>query len=92
MFLLSQVNENDIVADLGAGDGIVLKLVWKYSKAKKAVGYEINKELVEEARNNLRESGCPSSYLIEDCDVMSVDISSFTVIFTWYDTKEKHNL
>lgn len=83
MIELANVNENDIVADLGAGDGIVLKLVWKHAKAMKAVGYEINKELVDEARSNLQEAGCPSAYSIEDIDVMDVDMTQFTVIFTW---------
>jgi predicted RNA methylase len=83
MIELSGVGEDDVVADLGAGDGIVLQLVWKHSRAKKAVGYEINKELVETARDNLQIAGCPSAYTIEDCDVMEVDMSQFTVIFTW---------
>ena len=40
-----------------AGDGSVLGLVWTHAKAKRAVGFEINDDLVETARQRLVSVG-----------------------------------
>ena len=60
MIRLARVTVDDVVADLGAGDGAVLCLVWRHAKAKTGVGFEINDELVKMAKKRLAEEGCPA--------------------------------
>jgi 16S rRNA A1518/A1519 N6-dimethyltransferase RsmA/KsgA/DIM1 with predicted DNA glycosylase/AP lyase activity len=84
MISLAHVGSKDCVVDLGSGDGSVLSILWRQAKVQSAVGFEINADLVEIARERLKKEGCPGSYVITNEDVMEVDLSTFTVIFTWY--------
>jgi protein-L-isoaspartate O-methyltransferase len=83
MIQMAKVGKEDVVCDLGAGDGSVLSLCWEHCKASRAIGFEINNDLVQTAQQTLRDVGCPASYSIVNQDVMTVDLSPFTVIFTW---------
>ena len=51
---LAEISRNDVVVDLGSGDGAVLAEALKFG-AKKAVGYEINPLLVAWSRIRLRK-------------------------------------
>ena len=83
MIALAKVKETDTVVDLGAGDGRVLCHIWHHAKAKEAIGFEINKDLVSSAKTRLREEKCPENYRIINQDVTEVDLSPFSVIFAW---------
>src|SRR5947208_12296682 len=57
MLELAEVRPDDIVYDLGCGDGrIVIAAAKKYG-VKKAVGIEIDPKLVEQARERVRANG-----------------------------------
>ena len=57
--------------------------IWHHSQAKKAVGFEINEDLVSQARKRLQQENCPNTYVITNQDVMEVDLSPFSVVFAW---------
>ena len=57
MLEVAQVGPEDIVFDLGCGDGRILITAVKDFGAKKAVGYEMQKDLYKQALNNVKKQG-----------------------------------
>jgi len=86
MLELAQVSKNDVVYDLGSGDGrIVIKAAKEYGA--RGVGIEIDPKLVKQSRAKAKEDGV--SHLVEFRvqDAMKVDVSDATVV-TLYLTSE----
>ena len=86
MLELAQVSKNDVVYDLGSGDGrIVIKAAKEYGA--RGVGIEIDPKLVQQSRAKAKEDGV--SHLVEFRvqDAMKVDVSDATVV-TLYLTSE----
>jgi SAM-dependent methyltransferase len=79
MLGLAQVKKDDVVYDLGSGDGrIVITAAKKYGV--RAVGFDIDTDLIRQARENAAKAGV--SHLVEfrEQDVMIVDLSGATVV------------
>lgn len=53
-FELSEINSNDVIVDLGSGNGAVLEMALNYN-VKKAIGYEVNPILATWSRWKLRK-------------------------------------
>ncbi len=86
MLEIAQVTRDDVVYDLGSGDGrIVIKAAKKYGA--RGVGIEIDPKLVKQSRAKAKEDGV--SHLVEFRvqDAMKVDVSKATVV-TLYLTSE----
>jgi predicted RNA methylase len=82
MLALAGVGSEDIVADLGAGDGRIVLAAASTHRAR-AVGYEIDPDLVAEARGAIDRAGLRHLAEIRDQDLLSADLSQATV-FTLY--------
>src|SRR5437868_3681708 len=54
---LAEVGTNDVVYDLGSGDGRIVIAAARDFGARKAVGIEMNPELVRESREKTKEAG-----------------------------------
>jgi prepilin-type processing-associated H-X9-DG protein len=79
MLELAKVGKNDVVVDLGSGDGrIVLAAARDYGC--KAVGYEIEPELVKKSREEIAKAKLESLATIEEKDLFTVDLSGATVV------------
>ncbi len=79
MLELAQVKSSDVLYDLGSGDGrIVITAAEKYGA--RAVGFEIDPELVEESRDNARREGVSHLVEIRQQDLMTADFSAATVV------------
>jgi outer membrane protein assembly factor BamB len=79
MLMLANVKKDDVVYDLGCGDGrIVVTAAKKYGC--KAVGYEIDPELVKLARENIKQNQVEHLVKIEREDVFTLDLSGADVI------------
>jgi SAM-dependent methyltransferase len=79
MLTLAKVTRNDVVYDLGSGDGrIPIAAAKKYGA--KGVGIEISPELVAQSRANARAAGVESLVEFRQQDVMTADISNATVV------------
>lgn len=79
MLELAEVNEKDIVYDLGCGDGrIVIMAAEKYGA--KGVGVDYDPERVKEARRSVKEKGLEDKVTIILQDAMTVDVSPATVV------------
>jgi cyclopropane fatty-acyl-phospholipid synthase-like methyltransferase len=80
MLKLAKVGPDDVVYDLGSGDGrIPIAAVQKFN-AKKAVGVDINPERIKEAQANHASAGVGDKVTFILGDMFEQDISEATVV------------
>lgn len=79
MLDLAAVTKDDVVYDLGSGDGRVVVAAAK-SKGCQAVGVELDKELVAKAKARAKDAGVGKLVTIEHGDLFEADFSSATVV------------
>jgi len=74
MLELARVTSNDLVYDLGSGDGrIIITAAKKYVAG--ALGFEIDPELVQESRAIATKAGVGHLVEIREQDLMTADFS-----------------
>jgi len=79
MLEAADVTSEDVVFDLGSGDGrIPITAAKKYGA--RGVGVEIDPELVAKARKNAREAGVADRVEFRQGDLFQADISEATVV------------
>jgi len=80
MLELAEVISNDLVYDLGSGDGRILIAAVKDYKAKYSIGYEINPNLFKVAIENVRKMNLHNRIELFNEDLFKADLSKATVI------------
>jgi uncharacterized protein (TIGR03000 family) len=84
MCKMGEVGKNDVVYDLGCGDGIILVTAVKKFGAKKAVGIDIDPVRVRAAKARVRKSGVGEKVEIRRGDVLKItDLSDATVVMLY---------
>ena len=79
MLEAADVTQEDVVFDLGSGDGrIPITAAEKFGA--RGVGVEIDPELVAEARKNAKEAGVADRVEFRQGDLFQADISEATVV------------
>jgi len=78
MLDLAGVKPGDLVYDLGSGDGRIVITAAK--RGAKAVGFEIDGDLVVESRANIRKAGVEALAEIRHQDILTVDFAAATVV------------
>ncbi|NLH16898.1 MAG: class I SAM-dependent methyltransferase [Phycisphaerae bacterium] len=79
MLELAKVGKDDLVYDLGCGDGrIVVTAAQKYGC--KAIGFDIATERVKESMENVAKAGVGDKVRIEQRDIFTLDLSPASVI------------
>ncbi len=79
MLELAKVKKDDLVYDLGCGDGrIVTTAARRYGC--KAVGYDINPQRVEESLENVEKNNVEHLVRIEQKDIFTLDLSKADVV------------
>ncbi|MDM9382021.1 class I SAM-dependent methyltransferase [Chlorogloeopsis sp. ULAP01] len=79
MLQLGQVNKNDVVYDLGSGDGrIPITAAQKYGA--RGVGIDIDPERIQEANENARKAGVTDRVEFRQQDLFNTDLSEATVV------------
>ena len=79
MLEMARVTSEDVVYDLGSGDGrIVIKAAQLYGA--RGVGVELDAELVEEARKKAVEAGVADKVRFIQADLFRTDLSEATVV------------
>lgn len=82
MLELADVSEEDVVFDLGSGDGrIVIRAAEVYGA--RGVGVELDPELVERARENAREAGVADRVEFRRSDLFEADLSGASVVMLY---------
>lgn len=79
MLKLADVKKNDVVYDLGCGDGrIVIAAAKKYGA--RGVGIDHNPDLIAQAKAKAKEEGVESLVRFERGDIFDADIHEATVV------------
>ena len=78
MIELGGVKKGDVVYDLGSGDGRIVITAAK--KGARAVGFDVDGDLVKESRENIRKAGLDKLAEIKQQDILTVDLSPATVV------------
>ena len=78
MIELGGVKKGDTVYDLGSGDGRIVITAAK--KGARAVGFEIDGDLLKESRENIQKAGVQSAAEIRQQDILTVDLSAASVV------------
>ncbi len=79
MLELAQVTKDDLVYDLGCGDGrIVVTAAKKYGC--KAVGYDIARKRIKESLENVEKNNVGHLVRIEQKDIFTLDLSKANVV------------
>jgi SAM-dependent methyltransferase len=79
---LAEVDENDLLYDLGSGDGRIPIAAAKYFGAK-SIGVEIDAELVALAKSNALKSGVSERVTFVQGDLFDQDFSEATVLVVY---------
>jgi len=79
MLRVADVGKEDVVYDLGSGDGrIVIAAARRYGA--KGVGFELDADLVRRSTENARRAGIAHLVEFRQQDVLTVDLSPATVV------------
>jgi precorrin-6B methylase 2 len=79
MLQLAQVNSDDLVYDLGSGDGrIPITAAQRYGA--RGVGIDLNPERIQEANANLQRSGVVNNVEFRQQDLFETDLSKASVV------------
>jgi tRNA1(Val) A37 N6-methylase TrmN6 len=80
MLKIANVNSQDVLLDLGSGDGRIVITAAKNHQVKRAVGIEIDPALVAESRRNAQQAGVADRVEIIQQNLFETDLSKYTVI------------
>ena len=78
MLKLAHVTRNDVLYDLGSGDGRIVIAAAKLGA--RAVGIDIDPQRIQEARENARKAGVESRVQFIQQDLFQADIHQATVV------------
>ena len=79
MLRLADVGKDDIVYDLGCGDGRIVVAAAKRAGCK-AWGYDIDPVRVKESKENVKKAGVEDLVTIKEKDIFTLDLSKASVI------------
>lgn len=80
MLQIAKVNSNDVVYDLGSGDGrIPITAVREYN-ARRAVGVDVNPERVREANQNAQQANVTDRVEFRQQDLFETDLRNASVV------------
>jgi ubiquinone/menaquinone biosynthesis C-methylase UbiE len=80
MLSLAEVNKNDILYDLGCGDGRIVVTAAKEYKIRKGVGVDIDPERISESKENAREAGVTDRVTFLQKNLFEMDFSEASVL------------
>jgi predicted RNA methylase len=90
MLRLAEVGPDDVIFDLGSGDGRIVITAAKEHGAR-GVGIEIDQKLVAEARQNASSAGVESLVRFEQGDLLQGNLEDATVValYLWPSVNRK---
>ena len=86
MLAMADVDEDDVVYDLGSGDGRFVITAARQFGAR-GVGIEINPRLLRQARINAQLAGVEDRVTFRQGDLYKADLRDATVVTVYLDTK-----
>lgn len=92
MLEIARVTPDDVVYDLGCGDGRLLITAIKKFGAKKAVGYEIRKDLYEDLVRKIEREGLSNKVIVYNDDLLNADLFEATVVTLFLTTSANEKI
>ncbi|MDW8034169.1 MAG: rRNA adenine N-6-methyltransferase family protein [Nitrososphaerota archaeon] len=92
MLELAKVTSNDVVYDLGCGDGRLLITAIKKFGVKKAVGYEIRKDLYDDLVRRIEKENLSSRIFVYNEDLLNAELSEATVVTLFLTTSANEKI
>jgi SAM-dependent methyltransferase len=86
MLKMAHVTKNDVVLDLGCGDGRIVVTAAKQYGCR-AIGYDLDHLRVAEARKNAERNGVAHLVTIEQKDVLTTDLQGASVVTIYMGTE-----
>ena len=86
MLELIEAGPGDTVVDLGCGDGRILVMAVEDFHVDRAIGYELNKHLVETAESNIREKNLGDKCKVINENFLEADLSPATIVTLYLTT------
>jgi uncharacterized protein (TIGR03000 family) len=84
MMKLAKVGENDVVFDLGCGDGSLVVAAVKQFHAKRGVGVDLDPQRIREANTKAKEAGVEAKVEFRQGNVLEIaDLSKATVVMLY---------
>jgi precorrin-6B methylase 2 len=83
MLKLAQLRDDDVVVDLGSGDGRIVLTAARMNSKLRGWGVDIDKELVDKANAAAREQGVADRVQFFHRNAFDADLSEATVIAMW---------
>jgi precorrin-6B methylase 2 len=80
MLTMAKIGPNDVVYDLGCGDGRIPIAAVRDFGAKAGVCIDIDPERIKEARANVKRAGLENKVEVRHADMFKVDTSPATVV------------
>lgn len=80
MLKLAKVTPDDVLMDLGSGDGRIVITAAQDFKVKRAIGIEIDPSLVAESRANAKKAGLADRVQFVEGNIFTTDFGEATVI------------
>ncbi len=78
MLELAQVTKNDVVYDLGCGDGRIVVAAAKMGC--RAYGFDVDPQRIKESKENVEKNGVGNLATIEQKDIFTLDLSKANVV------------
>jgi len=83
MLTLAKLQDDDVVVDLGSGDGLIPLTAARMNRRLRGRGVEINPKLVEESNQRAKSEGLADRVSFEHRNAFDVDLHDATVITMW---------
>jgi len=92
MLELAEAGEDDVVYDLGCGDGRILFTAVEEFGVKKAVGYELNTSMCESIMRRVRERGLEGRIEVVNGNLFLADLREASIVTLYLTTSGNSKL
>jgi hypothetical protein len=83
MLRLADLRDDDVVVDLGSGDGLIPLTAARMNRRLRGWGVDIDSKLVEESNERARKQGVADRVRFEHRNAFDVDLRDATVVTMW---------
>ena len=83
MLTLAHLRDDDVVVDLGSGNGLIPLTAARMNPRLRGRGVDINSKLVEESNQRARSEGVADRVRFEQFNAFDVDLRDATVVTMW---------
>jgi predicted RNA methylase len=91
MLKLADLKSNEVLFDMGAGDGRTVIMAAKTFGAR-GVGIELREDLAKKALSNIHENGLENQVIIINDDMFNVNLTSADVVYLYLTTSANEKI